>query len=259
VDGPSGLQRAGAAIRVARRYQRHFGFTKGLKYAISDRPGASGTMTVEYGDYPPLVVRRGDTDLRTLCHVLGSSGYEAPWPATNDPKWIIDAGANTGMAAVYYAHNFPKASVIAIEPDPGNFELLETNTAHFSNVSCIRAALWSHTGTVDLVDPGDGSWAFRVEEAPTDAPSTNLVQAITVDSLVERYDIERVDVLKVDIEGGERAVFEDAAPWIDRVDTIAIELHDRFQPGCSEAFDRATAAFTRRATRGEDTFVARSA
>ena len=255
------IARVASALKVVRRrsalYRRHFGFLQGWGLALRDRPGASGIMAVHYRNYPPLRVRRGDTDLRTLCHVLCDSGYESPWPPLESPRWIIDAGANSGMAAVYFAALHPAATVIALEPDPANFALLEANTSSYPNVRCVQAALWTHRGRVDLVDPGQGSWAFRVSEESAQPSSSTSVAATTIGDLLHDYEIDRISILKVDIEGGEKAVFDDSSDWIERVDAIAIELHDRFQPGCSEVFDRATRGFSLRDTRGEDTFVAR--
>jgi hypothetical protein len=61
----------------------------------------------------------------------------------------------------------------------------------------------------------------------------------------------------MDIEGSEKEIFEVPAPWIDQVNVIAIELHDRFKRGCSLAFYSATLGFRREFHRGESIFVAR--
>ncbi|WP_169743374.1 FkbM family methyltransferase [Knoellia sinensis] len=173
--------------------------------------------------------------------------------------WIVDAGANTGLASVYFAERFPDARIIAIEPDDGNFEILERNTQRYGQrIIRVRAALWSTTGVVDLVDPGSGAWAMRVRSAAEDqAIDGKVVSAITLSDLIREFDIDRISILKVDIEGGESEVFRNPSAWIERVDSIVIELHDRFVPDCSAIFHRATTAFSLRAVKGEDTFVAR--
>jgi hypothetical protein len=60
---------------------------------------------------------------------------------------------------------------------------------------------------------------------------------------MEEFRIDRVGILKVDIEGAEKEVFSGAASWIDRVDGIIIELHDRMKRGCSRTFFRNTPDF----------------
>ena len=65
------------------------------------------------------------------------------------------------------------------------------------------------------------------------------------------YGIESIDLLKMDIEGGEKDVLENAQGWIDCVDTITVELHDRICMGCDRAFYLATKDFVRFEKQGE--------
>lgn len=68
------------------------------------------------------------------------------------------------------------------------------------------------------------------------------VEALDVRSLIDMSGIERVDLLKVDIERGELAVFgESAESWIPKVRNICIELHGK---DCEEAFFHALRALT---------------
>jgi len=65
-----------------------------------------------------------------------------------------------------------------------------------------------------------------------------------MDNIIQEFDINMIDLLKVDIEGSEKEVFQHHKTWIGSVDTIAIELHDRIKEGCSAAFNIATRSFT---------------
>jgi hypothetical protein len=66
------------------------------------------------------------------------------------------------------------------------------------------------------------------------------VEAVDVPSLLDGSGAGRIDLLKLDIEGAELEVLRDGADrWIDLVETLVDELHDRFRPGCSEALERA--------------------
>ena len=49
-------------------------------------------------------------------------------------------------------------------------------------------------------------------------------------------------VLKIDIEGAEKEVFLNSSSWIDKVDTIIVEPHDRFCPGCTEVLENVAKA-----------------
>lgn len=101
-----------------------------------------------------------------------------------------------------------------------------------------------------LSDRGVGQWGYTLTGAQRAAYRRShysiTVQCIDVPHICENYDISEVDILKLDIEGAEREVLNHCDRWIDRVKVIVAELHDRFAPGCREAWERATKAFTRR-------------
>ena len=58
-------------------------------------------------------------------------------------------------------------------------------------------------------------------------------------------------VFKIDIEGAEREVFETPAEWIGKVGAVMVELHDDINPGCHEAFEKATRGFSSSVINGE--------
>ena len=79
-------------------------------------------------------------------------------------------------------------------------------------------------GYISVADPlpeAFGNWGFTVSNKPGD------VRAITIRSLMRDFGIDRIDLLKIDIEGSEKEVFE-ACDWQERLDTIVIELHRSF-------------------------------
>jgi FkbM family methyltransferase len=77
------------------------------------------------------------------------------------PPVIIDAGANVGLCAVFYANRFPDARIIAIEPEPSNYEMLKKNTAPYPNITTVHAALWKENGPLRLFDTGEGTLHSR--------------------------------------------------------------------------------------------------
>jgi hypothetical protein len=68
--------------------------------------------------------------------------------------------------------------------------------------------------------------------------------------------IETVDILKVDVEGAEYDIFS-GCDWMDKVKLLAIELHDRDRPGCSDAVNAAAARLFQKNERGFVTFYSR--
>jgi FkbM family methyltransferase len=179
----------------------------------------------------PFDVRLGTSDLRVLEQVFARQEYSLP--KSVQPRTIIDAGANIGCATTFFANRYPDARIIAIEPDASNFEVLQANCAGFTNVTPVAAALWSHPATLTFVNPHCGKWAFSMKERDNDGAS---VRGVTIPQLIEEFSLDRIDVLKIDIEGGEKEVFSASdLSWLDIVGTIAIELHDNAKPGCAKA------------------------
>ncbi len=181
------------------------------------------------------------------------------------PKTILDAGAYTGLSTVYFAMRYPGAKIIAIEPSEENFALLTRNVSKLENVHAINAALWSESSSLVLTDPGRDYWGLTVQESDAHASPgrtdslvpNSKVDALTISDLIDDYEVDRVNLLKLDIEGSEKEVFSNARPWIDRVDAISVELHDRFKPGCTRAFYDAVADFPIELRRGEKILVIR--
>jgi FkbM family methyltransferase len=208
----------------------------------------------------PLHLRLRNSDVTLLRSIFLDGEYD--WSFLKAPGVIIDAGANIGFTSVVYANRYPEASVIAIEPEASNFQLLKENAASYPNIELVHGALWKENTKLRILDPGLGSWAFRTQETAAGKqapPDRALVEAFTLDKILSDHKIEFVDILKVDIEGAEKEVFENSAAWIDRVGIIIIELHDSYKPGCSKAVHAAANGFDFSWHRGETTVLGRKA
>jgi FkbM family methyltransferase len=207
------------------------------------------------GSPHPIWVRAGTSDIKTFLQVLVGEEYDF---AVDDPAAIIDAGANIGLASIWFASKFPDALVIAVEPEQSNYDLLARNVAPFPNITPVHAAVWCHPGTLAVDDPNDeGPWTFQTRELADSPSSVQRVRCLTIAELISDFNLKWVDLLKIDIEGAEKEVFSSPDEWIGSVGAIAIELHDRFKAGCSRSFYSAVTAFPVEQWRGENVFVAR--
>lgn len=150
------------------------------------------------------------------------------YESINDPL-IVDAGANIGAASVWFALKYPRATVVAVEPDNDNFEMLKKNTLGFPKIHCINAAIASVAGTLYLSDPGQGAWAYRT--APSISDNSYGVPAITVESLLGDFQGKSPFIFKIDIEGAEAELFSHPSSIVNNFKLIGIELHDWMLPG----------------------------
>lgn len=224
-------------------------------------PARESVVTAKWADSPhPIFLRAGSSDMSVFKQVLIDEEYSFPLEET--PHTIIDAGAHIGLSAIWFAIRYPHARIIAIEAERANFELMVRNVEAYPNVTPVHAALWSHSGVLGIEDPfGVGGWGFQTTQSDNkESSSYGTVQCVTARDVIEKFDLDRVNLFKIDIEGAEYEVFSDpgSSDWLTSVDAIAIELHDRFRPGCSRAFfSRVEEELTIEKTMGENTFVAR--
>jgi len=205
-----------------------------------------------------IVLRGASTDVLCFEKIFTSEEYRSPFTHDNC-RFIVDAGANIGMAAIFFAHQFPEAQIIAIEPERSNFRLLKRNCAELPNIRPLHAALWPRAEQVSVLDPNDGAWACQTRHPPPrGATPIDQVQGITMCEILAQSPHGLIDLLKLDIEGAELDLFsERASAWLPLIDTIAIELHDRLRPGCSRALYSALLECCnfRQEIRGENVFI----
>jgi len=204
-------------------------------------------------------LRAPSSDVSTYKQVFRNKEYD--FIAENEPKVIIDAGANIGLASIYFANKYPNAKIIAIEPEESNFSILKRNTALYSNIISIQSALWDKNEEINLIDPGLGKWGFMTESKNFKTNPSGIichtVNGMTIKKIMEKFNIEKINILKIDIEGAEKEVFHDTSSWIENVESIIIELHERMKPGCNRSFYCGTNGFDNEWLQGENIYLSR--
>jgi FkbM family methyltransferase len=180
----------------------------------------------------PFSLRAGTSDIPTFGQVFFAKEYDLELPRA--PQIIIDGGANIGLFTLLMKNRYPEATIICIEPDRDNFRLLQQNTAAYPGISCENCGLWNRDATLKVYDKYDtGKWGMVVEEDPFEGD----IPALAMGTLLKKYGIQRIDLLKLDIETSEKQLFASHyADWLPLVDTLIIELHDWMEPGCSRPF-----------------------
>lgn len=179
----------------------------------------------------PIGLRIDSSDQYVYEQIFTERQYEIDVPT---PRTILDAGANVGLATVWFANRFPASKILAIEPDEENFRLLQENTRSYPRVHCIQAGVWHRPAKLMRIIDGAKPWAYRFEET-RQAPG---VDAIGLDQAAEMLG-GQIDLAKIDIEGAERDVFRHPGGWLEGVSTVLVECHDRTVPGCRQAVEEA--------------------
>lgn len=180
-----------------------------------------------------LTIRKGTSNLDVFRSIFLYEEFKLP--IRIQPGLIIDAGAYAGFSTLYFSAKYPKAQIIAVEPEKSNYEMLMKHVEARSHVQTINAAIWNKNAGLRIIDRGTGKWGFMVKEVS--AEDEYDVKAITIKSILDQSSFDRIGLLKIDIEGSEQELFSsDTEEWLPKVDVLYIELHDRIKKDCSRVF-----------------------
>lgn len=183
-------------------------------------------------------LRKGTTDFCVFRQVLVFEQYRIKKLAKAEVRVIVDLGSNIGLSVLYFKEHYPDAMVIAVEPDKENYELMVKNVGRLPGVHCLNNAIWNSNKLLGVFDNGGGEYSYLVKEESQSEKAA--IRSVTINDIMDRFELSRIDLLKIDIEGSEKELFSgNYESWLPRVDCIVIEVHDWFRPGCAAAFFRA--------------------
>lgn len=217
------------------KYSKSYGFIQGVQLLFKLNSKNTDSIRLKNIKHP-FRLRSGTSDIPTFNQIFTYQEYAIDLNFI--PKVIIDAGANIGLAAVYYANKYPEAKIISIEPEHSNYQLLKENTEPYENIIALNYALSNEADQeLSIVDNGYGNWGFMTETISENSESISpTVKTITIEAIMKTYGIETIDILKIDIEGFEKELFEiNSEKWLPHVHCLIIELHDRMKDGCSKS------------------------
>jgi FkbM family methyltransferase len=146
-----------------------------------------------------------------------------------DDAVVIDVGANIGVSTAAYSLLTPHGSVHCFEPSPANFGYLQQNVLRngLTNTTLNQRAVSAQEGSLSFVASRDfGAGSFVADETTLAAKSHHheiiTVPCETLDHYVQRNDIPRVDVIKIDVEGHELSVLAGARATLDRFKPMVV-------------------------------------
>jgi FkbM family methyltransferase len=214
-------------------------------YVPALRSDRRRTIVVQGAAGERQITLRGNAwDTFTFYEVLLKEVYRGALPL-RDGATVLDLGANIGLTSAYLQLHEPTVRIVAVEPEPENFALLEQNLTG-TGARVHRAA----------ISDGGGEAILALREAtrhridPDGSPGVDriAVPVLTLDDLLDPR--QRADVMKVDIEGSEAAVFARGRRALDSVDKVLVEIHD---PAAAHVVSRTlTAAGFRHVARPPD-------
>ena len=139
----------------------------------------------------------------------------------NETPLIIDCGANIGLSILFFKELYKDSKIIAFEADPKVFKCLCDNLSSFGfkDVELINKALWD-TET-DLTFYSEGADGGRVDEKTFGNGEMIKVKTTCLSS----YMNQKIDFLKIDIEGAEYRVLKESEPYLESVENIFVEYH----------------------------------
>jgi FkbM family methyltransferase len=152
--------------------------------------------------------------------IFGDEIYK--FNSNTDEPYILDCGANIGLSIYYFKKLYPKAKIVAFEPDNKIFEMLEKNISLLSNnqnIELKKEAVWTEDTYLDFFSEGSLAGSCTVDFAHKN--NTYKTKAADLKIFLNR----KVDFLKMDIEGAENEVIFDIKNHLGNVENLFLEFH----------------------------------
>jgi len=158
--------------------------------------------------------------LHALKEIFADKCYDQVLPKD---AFIIDCGSNIGLSILYLKSIAPEANIIGFEPDKANYDLLIKNIQQnkLENITIHQAAVWTSNTELSFEVTGSMGSAITLENKE----NTIKVKALRLKDFL----IQKVDFLKIDIEGAEYEVMKDIADSLQYVNNLFVEYHGTYR------------------------------
>lgn len=142
---------------------------------------------------------------------------------------VIDIGANVGKYALLACKKVGEEGLVfAIDPDSDCVKIIEKNQLlnKFKNLITLEVAMGEKDGHVEFYQSFDGSRHSTTWIPPHEA-KTIKVNQLTLDTLMKKYDLKKIDWLKIDAEGAEYDIFVGGKEALKNTNNILLEIHTK--------------------------------
>ena len=148
-------------------------------------------------------------------------------PFTHDIRTVFDVGANCGATSMYFARHYPGATIHAFEPGSEQRHFLERNAATRPTIQVHPIGLHDDDRDAELY-MGDGDTGMSsVIRRSVNLDESETVQLRHGGRWAAENGIDRIDILKVDVEGAEIPVLESFADYLPDVQVLYLEYDSR--------------------------------
>jgi FkbM family methyltransferase len=181
-------------------------------------PHRRAVRTIRLHDGAHLRYRLNRGDLQSFREVWLGETYRLP-AALASVETIVDLGANIGLTSVYLAQHYGARRLIAVEPVPSNAALLRQNL-ELNNVAgdVIEAVIGAVDGVAHFHDASHSNLGYVADEGRD-------VRSVSMKTVLDQLGTAEIDILKVDIEGGEQGLLTGERSWLRHVRSLMIEFH----------------------------------
>ncbi len=152
------------------------------------------------------------------------------FPSKND-SIIIDLGANEGFYTLKIKEILPRSKIIAVEPNPTAFKILRKNIEanKLKNIEILKRAVTSKTGKIvyEIVKGRTTVSATKVYEKYRKKYELKriFVDSIILEKLCKDFGINKIDLLKIDVEGSELDILKSSKNILSNVEKVVVEYH----------------------------------
>jgi FkbM family methyltransferase len=138
---------------------------------------------------------------------------------------ILDVGANVGQSSIYFSSSFPDAHIIALEPVQSTYEILVNAVSPLKAVKALKLALGEKNEMTEILIKENSLWNSLATHDQKSGVKEK-VEVVTLDELVHREKIEKISILKIDVEGFELEVLRGGQNTFNRgmVDFVYCEV-----------------------------------
>jgi FkbM family methyltransferase len=192
--------------------------------------GSKGTHVINLRRWRLQFEVRSAMDVWSIKETFVDRFYERYGCPVGGPWVVVDIGGGIGDFSIFAARRHPANRVYAFEPFPGSFALLQGNLHRnqIDNVQAFQEAVWSSSGSLALdTSAGEPVQFISREPARDEGDGKVIVPCSALAEILERLDIQRCDLLKVDAEGAEYAIlFSAPEASLAKIQRIVMEYHD---------------------------------